>query len=42
VEAVFPSTVEVFPLDTKMCLVCNTRLMTNPMVKAKAISLCSL
>jgi len=42
VEAVFSSTVEVFPLDMKMCLVCDARLLTNPMVKAKVMSLRSL
>jgi len=42
VEAVYSSTVEVFPLDIKMCLVQNAQLLTNPTVKAKSMSLWSL
>jgi len=41
-EAVFLSTVEVFLLDTKMHLVQDARLLTNPTVKVKALSLQSL
>jgi len=39
VEMVFSSLAEVFPLDVKMRLVCDAWLLTNPMVKAKALSL---
>jgi len=39
VEAVYSSMAEVFPLDIKMRLVHNARLLTNATVKAKALSL---
>jgi len=42
VETIFSSTAEVFPLDIKLRLVRDARLLTNPMVKAKATSLRSL
>jgi len=42
VETIFSSTAEAFPLDIKLRLVRDARLLTNPTVKAKATSLRAL
>jgi len=39
VETIFSSTAEAFPLDIKLHLVWDARLLTNPTVKVKATSL---